>query len=176
MEHPDSPEDFPSSFGGHVDTTSTARGAARKLTPGEVRLARSIYKDSINLDAVEIRRRKWWLLQPRAIAMAPMGHVHFHPDSPSWSEDFAQEGLGLRGLFLHELCHVWQTQRGVFLPLARPPFCRYTYAFKPGLPLLRYGIEQQAEIVRHAYLLREGYNVPGAPALSVYEGMLGVFR
>ena len=61
---------------------------------------------------------------------------------------------------------------GVFLPLARHPFCRYSYGFKPGWPLKRYGIEQQAEIVRHAFLLRRGVRVPGAPELARYEGVL----
>lgn len=108
--------------------------------------------------------------------MAPLGHIHFHPDSDLWSEDYSKAGLALRGLFLHELCHVWQTQRGVYLPLARHPFCRYSYTIKPGWKLPQYGLEQQAEIVRHTYLLREGYNVPGAPALSAYESILATLR
>lgn len=155
---------------------TTDKGRARGLTPGEMALARSIYRNSIDLQAVEIRRRKWAFFQPRHVAMAPTGHIHFHPEGGNWSEDFSQEGLGLRGLFLHELCHVWQWQRGVYLPLARAPFCRYSYSMKPGWRLQRYGLEQQAEIIRHAYLLREGYQVPGAPSLSQYESLLGVFR
>lgn len=154
----------------------TTKGHARPLTAGEVRLARSVYHDSIDLSGVEIRRRKWAFFQPRHVAMAPCGHIHFHPEGNCWSEDFAGEGLGLRGLFLHELCHVWQWQRGVYLPLARHPFCRYSYTMKPGWRLPRYGLEQQAEIVRHAYLLREGYAVPGAPALGQYETLLAAFR
>jgi hypothetical protein len=34
----------------------------------------------------------------------------------------------------------------------RHPFCRYHYALEPGKPFRRYGIEQQAEIVRHRFL------------------------
>ena len=70
------------------------------------------------------------------------------------------------------MTHVWQHQRGVWLPLARHPFCRYHYSFVPGWPLKRYGIEQQAEIVRHAFLLRAGARVIGAPDLATYEGIL----
>jgi hypothetical protein len=149
---------------------------ARGLTAGEKALARSIYRDSIDLDRVEIRRRRWWPLQTRNIVMAPRGHIHFHPHDDNWREDFSQAHLGLQGLFLHEMCHVWQHQRGVFLPLARHPFCRYHYSFVPGWPLKRYGIEQQAEIVRHAFLLREGATILGAPPLSQYEGLLATFR
>ncbi|MDP1025756.1 vgr related protein [Sphingomonas sp. KR1UV-12] len=155
---------------------TTPPGGARPLTAGEAALARSVFHDSVDLRRVEIRRRKWAFFQPRAVAMAPCGHLHFHPQSSNWTEDFAGEGPGARGLFLHELCHVWQWQRGVYLPLARHPFCRYSYTMKPGWRLARYGLEQQAEIVRHAYLLREGHSVPGAPPLSAYESLLGIFR
>jgi hypothetical protein len=48
---------------------------------------------------------------------------------------------------------VWQWQQGVFLPLRRHPFCRYDYVLEPGKPFARYGLEQQAEIARHAFLL-----------------------
>ena len=75
-------------------------------------------------------------------------------------------------LLLAKRCHVWQTQRGLFLPLRRHPFCRYDYSFRPGVPLTGYGIEQQAEIVRHAFLLRAGVAVPGAPDVQRYEGLL----
>lgn len=154
----------------------TPAGGARRLTRGEVALATAIYGRSIDLSGVEIRRRRWAFFQPRGVTMAPCGHIHFHPHSTCWSEDFAAEGPGLAGLFVHELCHVWQWQRGVCLPLARHPFCRYGYVLQPGRPLVRYGLEQQAEIVRHAYLLRGGHAVPGAPPLATYESLLAAFR
>jgi hypothetical protein len=70
--------------------------------------------------------------------------------------------------------HVWQAQtRGrLYLPLMRHPFCRYGYSTKPGWPLRRFGIEQQAEIVRHTFLLRRGRQVPGKPPLATYEALL----
>lgn len=70
------------------------------------------------------------------------------------------------------IVHVWQHQRGIYLPLARHPWCRYDYALKPGQAFRRYGLEQQAEIVRHAFLLRRGRIVPGAPPLSQYATLL----
>ena len=150
----------------------SAPGTDRALTPGEIALARSVYGDTIDYAPVRLCRRKWAFFQPRHTVMAPRGHIHFHPHGDTWREDFAAAGLGDQGLFIHEMCHVWQHQRGVFLPLARHPFCRYSYGFKPGWPLKRYGIEQQAEIVRHAFLLRRGVRVPGAPELARYEGVL----
>ena len=147
---------------------------SRPLTAGERALARSIYGDAIDLDAVEIRRRRWFPLQPREVAMAPMGHIHFHPAGRLWREDFSREGLALQGLFLHEMAHVWQAQRGGrwFLPLIRHPFCRYRYELVPGRPFASYGVEQQAEIVRHAFLLRNGVTVADKPPLAAYEAVL----
>ena len=80
----------------------------------------------------------------------------------------------MQGLFLHEMTHVWQSQsRGRFyLPLMRHPFCRYRYALMPEKPLAAYGLEQQAEIVRHAFLLRNGLHVPGMADASLYEAVL----
>ena len=75
-----------------------------------------------------------------------------------WSEDFAAEPLSQQGLFIHEMTHVWQSQtRGRFyLPLMRHPFCRYAYELDDGRPFERYGLEQQAEIVRHVLPGRRG--------------------
>ncbi len=147
-------------------------GRERPLTPGEIALARSIFGDAIDYAPVRIRRRKWFPFHPRRIVMAPRGHLHFHPDGPSYCDDFAQAPLATQGLFIHEMAHVWQHQSGIFLPLRRHPFSRYDYALKPGWPLTRYGIEQQAEIVRHAFLLRNGATVAGAADARAYAALV----
>ncbi len=104
--------------------------------------------------------------------MAPDGHLWFHPKGDLFCDDFCERDIGLQGLFIHELVHVWQYQQGIFLPLKRHPFARYDYSLKPGWKLQRYGIEQQAEIVRHIFLLKNGHKVPGAPPLAQYDGIL----
>ncbi len=144
----------------------------RPLTGGEVALARSVFGDAIDYAAVTLVRRKWAFFQPRRVVMAPRGHIHFHPGGDLWRDDFAGCPLDAQGLFIHEMVHVWQHQQGIFLPLARHPWCRYDYALKPGQPFRRYGIEQQAEIVRHAFLLRHGARVAGAPGLAPYETLV----
>ena len=144
----------------------------RPLTPREIALAQSIYGSTIDYDQVSICRRKWAFFQPRHVVMAPTGRIHFHPHGRLYRADFADATIDAQGLFIHEMCHVWQHQHGLFLPLRRHPFCRYHYSVKPGWPLKRYGIEQQAEIVRHAFLLRAGAAVAGAPALAQYETIL----
>ena len=141
-----------------------AKGS-RPLTPGEVALARAVFGDTIDYSKVRMVRRKWWLFHPRNAAMAPTGNIHFHPHSDLWSEDFSAEPLHRQGLFIHEMTHVWQTQkRGRFyLPLMRHPFCRYRYELKPGWSFEDYGLEQQAEIVRHRFLADRGRTPPVCP-------------
>ena len=147
---------------------------SRFLTPGEVELARSVFYDAIDYPRVRLINCKWWPLHPRNAAMAPTGNVHFHPRGELWSDDFALDTLVRQGLFIHELTHVWQTQlRGrYYLPLMRHPFCKYRYEFRADRPFERYGLEQQAEIVRHAFLMRRGYSVPGWPSLVALERIL----
>lgn len=90
--------------------------------------------------------------------MAPCGHIHFHPQSPVYHDDFASETLPLQGFFIHEMAHVWQVQQHGrwYLVLRRHPFCRYAYTLRAGWALADYGLEQQAEIIRHAFLVRSG--------------------
>ena len=130
----------------------------RPLTPGEVEIVRSIFRSAIDTSMVRLVRGKWWPLHPRRAAMAPMGHIWFHPDGGGWSEDYSAEPLSLQAFFIHEMTHVWQTQKGgrFYLPLMRHPFCRYDYRLQAGKPFDRYGIEQQAEIVRHRFLADHG--------------------
>ncbi|HEY0629437.1 MAG TPA: vgr related protein, partial [Sphingomicrobium sp.] len=112
--------------------------------------------------------------QPKNVVMAPTGNIHFHPDSPLWSDDFSRERLPLQGLFIHEMTHVWQAQtRGRFyLPLMRHPFCRYGYKVRDGLAFDRYGLEQQAEIIRHLFLSRRGAAVSNQASLAALEAQL----
>src|SRR6201996_1794275 len=128
----------------------------RPLPLGETAPAHLIFGDAIDYEAVRIVNRRWFPFQPRETVMAPDGHIWIPPASSAWCEDFSAASQSMQGLFIHELTHVWQTQtRGRwYLPLMRHPFCRYAYVLTPGKPFDRYGIEQQAEIVRHAWSAR----------------------
>lgn len=130
----------------------------RHLTSGEVEMARSVFADAIDYGRVRLFKGKWWPFQPRRSAMAPMGDIWFHPDGGGWSDDFSKEPLSQQGYFIHELTHVWQAQKGgrFYLPLMRHPFCRYSFDLQPGKAFGRYGLEQQAEIVRHRFLADRG--------------------
>jgi hypothetical protein len=144
----------------------------RCLTPAETRLAESVFGSAIRYDDVRIHNDKWWWFQPRQIAMAPRGHIYFHPKGSLYCADMCDRGQSDQGLFIHEMAHVWQYQNGVNLILRRHPFCRYDYSLRPGWPLRRYGIEQQAEIVRHYFVLKNGGSVCGAPHIDAYASLL----
>ena len=141
------------------------------MSEGEVALARSVFGRAIDYSKVRIRRRKWFPFQPRRITMAPRGHLHFHPLGEHYCDDFSLVSPVRQGLFIHEMTHIWQTQAlgEWYLLLNRHPFCRYGYSLKPGWKLEQYGIEQQAEIVRHAFLLRSGVKLAGASDAGAYD-------
>lgn len=147
---------------------------SRPLTRDEATLARGMFGGAIDYDRVRVHNRAWWPLQPRGVTMAPDGDLWFHPRGGLFCADFCAQSLPLQAHFIHEMTHVWQAQRSGrwWLPLMRHPFCRYDYTIVPGRPFARYGIEQQAEIVKHAFLLRQGRQVEGKPGLAVYEALL----
>jgi len=146
-------------------------GGERPLTEGEIALARGVFGTAIDYAKVTVRRRKFFPFQPRRVTMAPRGHLHFHPLGDGYCDDFAAQPPLRQGHFIHEMTHVWQTQsRGDwYLLLHRHPLCRYDYSLRPGWRLERYGIEQQAEIVRHAFLLRRGLRIAGVGDPRAYD-------
>ena len=130
-----------------------------------------MFGSAIDYSKVLIRRRKWAFFQPKRVTMAPRGHIHFHPMGEVYCDDFSTSPLHRQALFIHEMTHVWQTQtRGDwYLVTRRMPWAKYDYALKPGWKLEQYGIEQQARIVEHAFLLRNGRKLPGVADVSAYE-------
>ncbi|OHC93524.1 MAG: vgr related protein [Sphingomonadales bacterium RIFCSPLOWO2_12_FULL_63_15] len=148
--------------------------SSRSLTPDEIALAHAMFGRAIVYDRVRVHNRKWWPFQPSRVTMAPDGHLWFAPQGGLFCADFCESPLPIKAHFIHEMTHVWQAQRSGkwWLPLMRHPFCRYDYMVLPGKPFAHYGIEQQAEIVRHAFLLRRGVALAGKPGLDVYEALL----
>lgn len=144
-------------------------GAERCLSAGEITLARSMFGDAIDYAKVTIRRRKWFPLQPKRVTMAPRGHLHFHPLSENYCDDFSTADIHSQGHFIHEMTHVWQVQANGpwYLVTRRMPWSRYHYSLRPGWKLEQYGLEQQAEIVRHAFLAKAGFKLASAPGTEM---------
>lgn len=146
--------------------------SSRALTPAEVALCVPVFGEAIDYGQVTVFNRKWWLFQNRRVTMAPDGNLWFHPQSDLFCDDFCESAQNIQALFIHEMVHVWQHQQGVFLPLARHPLCRYDYELLPGKSFAHYGIEQQAEIVSHYFLLRLGARLKNGYRMTDYQGLL----
>ncbi len=136
-----------------------SRGPYRHLTPGEVELARSVFRDSLDYGRIRLYARPFVFFQPRDSAMAPNGHVYLRG---AMEGDYSHANLLRRAFFLHEMTHVWQYQNRILNPMfaALHEALRhglrydraYFYRLQYGYDLLDYGLEQQASIIEDYYL------------------------
>lgn len=147
-------------------------GGSRPLTKGEIAMSKDVFGDDIDYSVPRVFRRTYAPVgQRRGVAVAPNGNIYFHPSD--YVEDFSAQGVSGRAWFMHEMTHVWQHQQGVSVALRGIFNRRYEYLpLQPGKAFRRYGIEQQGDIVRDYYLLRQGYQVQGAPPISTYQSLL----
>lgn len=144
-------------------------GEKRALTEGEIALGRSVFGDEIDWPAVR-------LYQTRPLgfgAMVPLGRTIVFS---KWraARDFVAASLDEQGWFVHELMHVWQAKRGVVLAGAKLGALgkgAYIYKKRTGVKLHRYNIERQAEIARHLFLARSGFEERGMPDKSWLEAI-----
>ena len=131
----------------------------RRLTAGEAALADEMFGAGLDPGRVRLLALPVW---NRAFVAGP--RLMIWPAFAAWT-DFSAAPLETQAVFVHELTHVWQAQKGgrFYLPLARHPFCRYRYEIVPGRPFRRYGLEQQAEIVRHIFMAEHGASIACPP-------------
>lgn len=138
--------------------------AKRRLTAGEIALAKTVFGDSIDYDAVRLHSRRLlpFGIQEKHQAMAYRSHTSF-PRS-AYSDDFAKEtDPKKQSVFIHELVHVWQHQNRV---LSTPKEAiretlkhkfnyqkSYHYTLSRNRDLASYGFEQQAAIIQDYFLL-----------------------
>ncbi|MFJ3455696.1 type IV secretion protein Rhs [Scandinavium goeteborgense] len=142
-------------------------GGVRLLTLGEIALAKTLYGNSIEYFRVWVHRESYlpFNLQPITVAMSPDGEMWFREET--YSPDFCLDELPKKHRFMHEMMHVWQTQKGMFVR-TRGLFSRfadYSYSLDKA-DLLHYGLEQQASIVSDYWLL----------LYSGFEGNEGLYR
>lgn len=128
----------------------SSRQRARLLTAGEIALARSVFGDSIRLDAVQLKTA-WWVIKHYAVS--PNGNIYFHP--ADWIEDFSRASLGKQSWLIHELTHVWQLQHGLKVVRGAVINRRYDYVLVTGKSFFKYGIEQQARMVQDYFTRRQ---------------------
>ena len=106
------------SVGGSVKPVPVLNNGKRKLTINEIKLAKSIFKDSIDYSKVYIHDSGWFPfgLQSNSTAVTPNGEIYFNkvdyltdfvlpnPKDITWVND--------AHWFIHEMVHVWQFQLG----------------------------------------------------------------
>jgi len=138
---------------------STPKGKFRHLTAGEINLIRMIFGDSISISRVKIYHREWRVLlgiQNNNTVMTPNGNMYY--PTGLFKEDFSSAGIDIGDLhlFIHEMVHVWQHQRGFsvirkgMLSFDRS---RYRYRLSADKRLSDYEMEAQAELIADYFLL-----------------------
>jgi hypothetical protein len=140
--------------------------SGRALTLEELALARAVFGDAI--DAASVR------LRPGGFGRfaVTLGSTIYLPAELARS-DFARAGPFSQAFLVHELVHVWQWRARPLRTLAS--WCRaaLTGGYGPGLPAYRYtlpvgdfgrlGLERQASVVEHLFLLRRGVRSSSMP-------------
>jgi hypothetical protein len=155
-----------------TDVSLTPPWRLRRLTAGERALAAEVFGDELDLDRVRLwscppltwtTRRPFcaggWLLPGRILLLYPPADA---------LADFSQAPLWQQSVFVHELVHAWQSQRGVNLLLAKlragDTAASYAYDLTPDCRWDGFNIEQQAMMVQHDFLRRRGWAAPYADA------------
>ena len=191
------PKIFPTSIGGAASTAMKIGGGVsgvivgyvvedvidnhlkaipRLLTPGEIAMVTSIFKDSINLALVKVRNGPILPFQDRKdheYAVTPMGEIYF--TSNSYTNDFSIKAIPSKHLFMHEMVHVWQFQMGLAVAFWRLEngFVDYQYDLTNDKILSDYRMEQQASIIADYWCLKTfDYNAWYTLTNEKYKGRL----
>ncbi|MCI1899221.1 MAG: type IV secretion protein Rhs [Enterobacter sp.] len=130
-------------------------GGLRRLTLGEINLASSLFGFSIHYHQVWIHLESYlpFNLQNPTQAMSPDGEMWFRPEK--YQHDFSLASVYFQHLFLHEMMHIWQHQRGLWVRTRGLMSWAADYSYHLDKPnLLDYGLEQQASIVSDYWLLK----------------------
>ncbi|WP_079437009.1 PAAR domain-containing protein [Zoogloea sp. LCSB751] len=152
-----------------VDHTLPKATDTRNMTAGEIAMAQTVFKSSLDYSAVKIHRGGLFGQPSRSgNAMTPRGEIHF-PDK-DYKEDFSIEIRENKIWFIHEMTHVWQYQLGynvVFGGMTIGLKGGYSDDGKRGLPspayrydltgedkgktMSQFNMEQQGELVSHYF-------------------------
>lgn len=146
--------------GAAIQTISLPEGEKRALTPGEIAMARIVFKDSIDYSQVKIHHGGWWLfLGFQDTAVTPNGEMYYPKITNLYRDDFSNTSNDRdKALFMHEMVHVWQYQIGYWIKwhslwvTSRGPSA-YEYQLNPQGKLSNYNMEQQGDIVSDYFII-----------------------
>ena len=136
------------------------RGGLRILTTREISLAQELYSYSIRYNQVWVHHGSYlpFSMQDKNTAMTPNGEIWF--ETNVYRDDFSAGTVDLNHLFLHEMMHVWQYQKGMMVRTRGLFSWAVNYSYDLNRKKLSdYGMEQQASIVSDYWLLmKHGFN------------------
>ncbi|WP_081248391.1 type IV secretion protein Rhs [Serratia plymuthica] len=137
-------------------SVQTEEGKLRRMTLGEIAMARRVYTDAIAYSRIWIHCDSYlpFGLQNKDYAMTPNGELWFRQEL--YREDFSANTVFIedKHLFIHELGHVWQHQHGQWVRM-RGLFswaADYYYCLDKQ-KITDYSLEQQASIMADYWLL-----------------------
>lgn len=132
-------------------------GQVRRLTLGEIALARTVFGSYIDYSRVWIHLGSYlpFGLQMESAAMTPSGELYFRGEN--YVDDFSTASNRHQHLFIHEMTHVWQYQNGMWVKLrgSMSWAVDYHYNFKGKSRLAEYSMEQQAAIIADYFYFSE---------------------
>jgi hypothetical protein len=143
--------------GSSVQQVKTPEGKARWLTAGEIAMARTIFKDSIDYSKVKVHNGEylWFGMQPDDTAMTPDGEMYFN--KKHFKEDFSLTTKETQHWFIHEMVHVWQHQLGY--PVKARGAIRiglsYEYELASTKKLSDYNMEAQGEVLADFFYMKK---------------------
>lgn len=140
------------------DTNKLKEGGVRLLTSGEINLAKSVFGSSIDYSTVWIHMKSYlpFNLQNEHTAMTPNGEIYFRDE---YRDDFSTTVPNLQHMFIHEMSHIWQREKGMNVIVRGLMSWIVSYKYKlDGRMLSEYPMEQQAQIIADNYILHaHGY-------------------
>ena len=145
-------------------------GSTRCLTDGERELAMDTFGTEVDLDRVRVMAsRIVGATTKRAFCAGGMlwpGKSLLLFPAHEAKLDFAMDGVRRyeKSVFIHEMTHVWQSQKGVNLLLGKLKAgdkpSSYQYDLSRPCRWDALNIEQQAMIVQDTFLMRHGWQAP----------------
>lgn len=140
------------------DPSRIKEGGLRLLTTGEIQLAHSVFLSTIDYSKVWIHRESYlpFNLQDNNTAMTPDGELYFRDQ---YCDDFSLTTDSLQHLFIHEMGHVWQREKGMNVIFRGLVSWMVSYRYTlDGRLLSEYPMEQQAQIIADNFVLQSfGY-------------------
>lgn len=134
----------------------TREGQVRRLTLGEIALARTVFGSYIDYARVWIHLGSYlpFGLQNVDTGMTPSGGLYFR--GANYQDDFSAANPDKKHLFIHEMTHVWQYQNGMWVKFrgSMSWAVDYHYDFKGKSRLVEYSMEQQAAIISDYFYLK----------------------